>query len=167
MGSSTGLNMYFYTQEKELKKKINLLSTVTDNIYYLLIYEYTDDSKPEGLNQFTEQEQEVMRLYFDAESLTASEGYGTVKSNIQSPKELKKIWSKLQRYFIKTFETQIINYQTQSISNPSLTSQMPQDIFKRIISDGVWTAASTSLVITRLEQAIEDDMLVEITIEDY
>ncbi|MDJ1502739.1 hypothetical protein [Xanthocytophaga agilis] len=166
MGVSAGLNMYFYTQEEELKKKINLLSTVTDDIYYLLIYEYGDD-KPEGLNQFTEQEQEVMRLYFDEESLTASEGYGIVKSNIQSPKELVKIWSKLQSYFVKSFEKEMVDYHTQLTSNPSPTSQMAPDTFKRKISDGAWTAASTSIIITRLEQAIDDDMLVEITIEDY
>lgn len=194
MGVSTSLKITFFSEEKALAKEINLDGRANGFIYELL----NDGGltfTPEKIGEFNDSEKEIMKVYFDKESMSVKEGYATVTQNIQAPKELKKIWTKIRSYIIKEFKNKMVNYHNNLTSDiissqeiiknvnekidkqslfskikkvelPNITAQISGIDFDRLILDYTWSMDCISQIIVLLEMAENENMLVEITAID-
>jgi len=195
MGVSTTLKIAFYTKNKEFIKKHDLDGRA-DGYIYGLVNDGGATFSPENFGEFSDSEKEAMKVYFDAESLSVGEGYAEVRSNIQSPKELMKIWTKIRSKTIKTFNSKLKTYhdnlskdfnnliestkhynesinkkswfgKTNKIEIPDFAPLMSEYNFDRLLFDLVWDIDNISQVLTILNVAKVEDVLVEITAADY
>jgi hypothetical protein len=195
MGVSTSLKIAFYSKEKELIKKYDLAGRA-DEYIYSLVNDGGATFEPEKFGDFNESQKEALKVYFDQESLSVSEGYAKVTTNIQSPKELKPLWLKIRSSIIRSFNSKMKDYHdklsasltglTDSIhvSNEGLEKRnifskkkkievsdiatpMSEYDFDRALFNIVWSIDSISEVLTMLNMAIADDVLIEISAADY
>ena len=193
MGVSTGTIIKFYTTDKQLVNKYNLDDRSDDYIYDGLVCDGGANFNPEKFGEFTDEQKEIMKVYFDEESMSVGEGYAKVTSNIQSPEKLLQIWTKIRSSIIKSFQADLKSYHNQIISDynqikertelfnktkkglfskstfdlPELTNLKSEFDFEHILWRTIWKIDSISKVIALLIAAKENQMLVEITAADY
>ncbi|MDF1696694.1 MAG: hypothetical protein P1U56_12710 [Saprospiraceae bacterium] len=193
MGVSTNCKIAMYTKDKSFIKKYDLEGRA-DGFIYGLLNDGGATFDPSNYGEFTEHQIEIMKVYFDKESMSVSEGYASVTSNIQDPKELKKVWIKIRSSVIKSFHSELKSYRsglleqisemqeeikksnesksglfskkaTIKIAEPKV--KMDEHRFDRVLFDYTWSLNSISKIITGLEMAIADGNLVEITASDW
>lgn len=194
MSGSTSLKISFFSKEKELIKKIDL-DARADEFIYDLLNDGGSTYNPDILGEFDDSEKEIMKVYFDQESMSVSEGYATVTQNIQDPKELKMIWTKIRSTLINGFQQKMVSYHNdltrdinlikevikdhneiiekqslfskiKKVELPNITPLMTVYNFERAISDNIWSIDCLSQVLVLLDMADKEKMLVEITVTD-
>ena len=195
MGVSTSIKIGLYNKEKEFIKKIDLDSRA-DEFIYKIVNDGGATFEPEKLGDFDEDEKEVLKVYFDKDSVSVAEGYAKVTENIQSPKDLKKIWTKIRTTIIRGYKNKMVDYhkclsndinsiqeiikdyngkvdkqglfsKSKKIESPSFTALMTEYNFDRLLFDSIWSLDCISQVLLILDLAIKEDNLVEITAADY
>jgi len=194
MGVSTTTYIKFYTKEKQLVKKYNMDDRSDDYIYDGLVCDGGANFNPDSFGEFSDEQKEIMKLYFDEESMSVVEGYAKVTSNIQSPEKLLPIWTKIRTSVIKPFQSDLNDYHNNIISDyqkinesveknknskkslfskkedliiPELSELKSEYNFKDMLWRIIWKIDSISKVIGLLIVAKENNMLVEITAADF
>ena len=193
MGISTGTYIKYYTKENQLVNKYNLDDRSDDYIYDGLVCDGGAIFNPNKYGEFSEEQKEIMKVYFDEDSLSVGEGYAKVTPNIQSPEKLLPIWLKIRSSVIKPFQRDLKTYHSQIISDykqvkeetdkfnsskkglfskkkyilPELTKLKSEYDFEDILWRNIWKIDSISKIIGFLIAAKENEMLVEITAADY
>lgn len=163
MGVSTCCSVGFFTKEKEQIKKITL-EGIADKFIYDIINDGGATFNPDSIAEFSAEEKEILKIYFDEESVSVLEGYAKVTPNIQNPNELKTVWKKIRRSTIIEFEKSMIAYHKKLSADPSV--KMSEDDFERKLFNYRCTLECVSEIISMLNLAIEDGTLVEITAVD-
>ncbi len=193
MGVATNCKISFYTKEKVFIEKYDLEGRADDFIYGL-INDGGATFNPSYYGEFSTEQIEIMKIYFDEESMSVGEGYAKVTPNVQDPKELKKIWTKIRTHIIKSFNKRMKEYRSSlndsinqmqdeikkskesksgffskknSIDLKEPTIQMDDYRFDKVLFDYTWSLNSISKVMAGLEIAIKNDNLVEITVSDW
>ena len=187
MAVSTSTVVKFYTKENEFLKKYDLDDRSDDYIYDGLVCNGGATFNPEKYGNFSEEQKEIMKVYFNEESLSVMEGYAEeVIVNIQSPEKLLPIWSKIKSSVAKSFQANLIEYHNGIIADhEKVTSEIArynskkEDIilpeFTKLKSEydfknDLWRITSAiesiSKVIGLLMVAEENNFLVEITAND-
>lgn len=185
MGVSTGTQIRFYTTDKEFVKKYYLEDRSDDYIYEGLVCNDDSEFSPENFGDFTEEQKEIMKVYFDEDSMSVTEGYANVIQNIQSAKKLLPIWNQIRSSIIQPFQQDLNSYHSQIITDyklikesvdnvdtpkdnqvPELTTLKSEYDFEDLLWRTIWKIDSVSKVIALLIVAKENDMLVEITAVD-
>jgi hypothetical protein len=193
MGVSTGTIVKFYTIDNQLVNKYNLDDRSDDYIYDGLVCDGGANFNPDKYGDFTDEQKEIMKVYFDEESMSVGEGYAKVTSNIQSPEKLLPIWIKIRSSVIKPFQADLKSYHSQIIADykqikdktelfnsskkglfskntfnlHELTNLKSEYDFENILWRTIWQIDRISKVIALLIAAKENKMLVEITVADY
>lgn len=193
MGVRTGTIVKFYTKENEFINRYNLDDRSDDYMYDGLICSGGLEFKPDKYGEFTEEEKEIMKIYFDEKSMSVLEGYTRAKSNIQSPEKLLPIWITIRSSIIEPLHSGLSSYHNQIIADfkvvkeevdkhnnskkgffskntldlPELTKLKSEHEFQDIIWRTIWKIDSISKIIALLIVAIQNDVLVEITASDY
>lgn len=193
MGVSTGTYVRFYTKEEQLIKRYNLDDRSDDYIYSGLIADGGANFTPEMYGEFSDEQKQIMKVYFDEESMSVGEGYAKVTPNIQSPDKLLPIWIKIRSSVIKPFQRDLKDYHNQIIRDyntlqnevdrfnsskkglfsskefnlPQMTDLKSEYDFKNILWRTVWKIDSISKVIALLIAAKGNENLVEITAADF
>ena len=193
MGVSTETCIKFYTKEKELIKKYNMDDRSDDYIYQGLVCDGGAKFNPDNFGEFSEEQKEIMKVYFDEHSMSVGEGYAKVISNIQSPEKLLPIWTKIRTSIISPFQSDLNDYHNlitsdhqkmnesieknknskkglftkkEDIVFPELSELKSEYDFKDTLWKVIWKIDSISKIIGLLIVAKENDMLVEITVAD-
>lgn len=194
MGVNTITYVKFYTKDKKLVEKYNLDDRSDDYIYEGLVANGGAKFNPSTFGEFSDEQKEIMKLYFDKDSMSVSEGYAKVVSNIQSPDKLLPIWNKIRGSIIVPFQTDLKEYHNSIISDykkvndafekskntkkgfffkkedliaPELTQLKSEYEFEDLLWCTIWKIDSISKVIGLLIAAKQNNMLVEITAADY
>lgn len=168
MGVSTNCKITFFNKEKNKISKIELGGRADDFIYNLmaedafLIGESTFN--PCAINNFTDEEKEMVQIYFDEKSLSVLEEYAIVKQNIQDPIKLKIIWEKIRSGIIKEFRQSMKDYHENLLIDPK--TKMSEYNFSDKIFRYTWSLDCISEIIGVLQVAIKNENLIEITASD-
>jgi hypothetical protein len=192
MGVSTEIHIKFYTEDKKFVNKYNLDDRSDDYVYEGLVSGGGSEFKPENFGEFSDEQKKIMKIYFDEESESVSEGYAKATKNIQSPEKLLPIWTEIRSSIIAPFQQNLISYHNEIINDyknindkienynsqtnivtsknkmslPKLTKLKSENDFKRTLRDTIWKIDSISKVIALLIVARDNKMLVEITVVD-
>jgi len=164
MGVSTNLNVIFFSKEKEKIQKVEHDGRADDFIYHLL-NDGGSTFDPDKLGSFSDEEKEILKIYFDANSMSVMEGYATVTPNIQDPNKLKKIWRRIRSKIIKEFDDSMKDYHEHLSHDSSI--KMSEYSFEKKVFNYTWSLDSISGILSLLELAIASEYLVEITVSDF
>ncbi len=193
MGVSTNCNIAYFSKDLDLINRYTLEGRA-DNFIYGLIGGSGAYFDPEKHGGFTDEEMKIMKIYFDENSLSVSEGYARITPNVQDPNELLNIWLKIRSNLIKEFNLNLAEYRQSLLDNiselkstiqdkprnllsflpnkksiqiPQQQKEISDDKFKRILFDYTWSLDSISMIISALTIAIKNEYLVEITASDW
>ena len=195
MGVSTSLKFARFSKKEELIKRYDL-DVRADEFIYNLLNDGGSTFNPEYFGEFSDAEKEIMKIYYDKNSISVAEGYAKITQNIQSPKELKSIWIKIRSSIIKSFNSKMRDYHNgisddvsglveyinkynetldkqkifskkEKVELPNMTTHiMSKYNFDRTLFNVIWSIDCISQILSLLDTSINDDMLVEITAAD-
>jgi len=95
MGVYTTCNLTFFNAEKQAIQRIELDGYV-DSFIYSLVNDGGAEFAPETFADFTAEEREAAKIYFDKISHSVMEDLATVTPNLQEPKKLLSVWAKVE-----------------------------------------------------------------------
>jgi hypothetical protein len=194
MGVSTETRIKFYTKEKALVNTYCMDDRSDDYIYSGLVCDGGAVFNPDSFGDFTAEQKEIMKIYFDEESMSVGEEYASVTSNIQAPEKLLPIWNQIRTAVIKPFQAGLNDYHNGIIADyeklnksfeknknartrlfskkehvviPDLLPLKSEYDFKDTLWRTIWKIDSISKVIALLIVAKKNNMLVEITAADF
>ena len=164
MGVSTSCIVTIYSKEKEKIKKIDFENRA-DNFIYNIINDGGATFNPNAINNFTDDEREIMKVYFDENSGSVLQGYATVTPNIQDPNKMKEIWIKIRSGIIIEFNNSMKEYHEKLSSDSS--AKMSEYKFNKKLFNYTWSLDCVSGIISLLQMAIINEYLIEITVADF